>query len=849
METKDQLNQNPVDDNNKKQEENSQAEESTVKSEESVVNEATEEEQTETKPIAEAEEAVDKPREETPVDQTEVEPVSIKVDESLEPVKDADKPKEEAHEIAVAQEEEIAPVKEVPVEASVTSEEKAVEEKPKEEPVPEEDKESKVEETAIDKEEKKEVIAQEIAIAQEEEIAPIEEVPAEASVTSEEKAVEEKPKEEPVPEKEKKSKVEETTDKVETTVDKKEKESKVEETVDKGEAAIDKEEKKEVIVQETETSDKDVHEDDEEDDDIHDEDEHEEQVDYESLSLEELVSSLEEILKDGEVEKIKKNVALIKVAFLKQNKERQEKRFETFIAEGGDKEEYSQEKDDLEVRFQAAFQIYHDKRKQFLAEQEQIKQQNLDVKKLVLVELKALIESEESLKHTYDEFKILQEKWKHIGMVPKSEVNNLWQNYHFYVEKFFDKVKINKELRDLDMKKNMESKIELCEKAEELLLETSVLKSFKKLQQYHTEWKDIGPIPQDKKDEIWERFKTTTDKINDLRREHYNSLRDEQKKNLEAKIALCDKAEELLQLENTSIKEWQTNTDSISELLKIWKTIGQAPRQQNDEIWERFKTSLDTFFTGKKEYFQQIKDEQMNNYNMKLDLCTQAEAIKGNTDWKVTTHELINLQKEWKNIGPVPKRHSDKIWKRFRAACDEFFNKKSDYFGNIKQHEAENQKLKEEIINKVEGFDFGDDKNENLDVLKGFQREWTEIGHVPFKEKDRLQNTFRDAINKQFDKLKISRSEAQAVNYKQRFENIQENPNANRILYNERNFLATKRKKLEDEINLLENNMGFFAQSKKADLLKLELSKKIEKARSEVILINEKIKFLEREAK
>jgi hypothetical protein len=283
-------------------------------------------------------------------------------------------------------------------------------------------------------------------------------------------------------------------------------------------------------------------------------------------------------------------------------------------------------------------------------------------------------------------------------------------------------------------------------------------------------------------------------------------------------------------------------------LLKIWKTIGQAPRQQNDEIWERFKTSLDTFFKAKKEYFQVIKDEQMNNYNLKLGLCTQAEAIKGNTDWKKTTQELIHLQKEWKNIGPVPRRHSDKIWKRFRSACDEFFTNKSEYFGNIKQHEADNLKLKEELIAKVESFEFGKDKNENLDVLKGFQREFTEIGHVPFKDKDRLQNSFRDAINKQFDKLKISRIEVQAAKYTQRFDNLKDNPNANRIMYNERNFLAQKRKKLEDEINLLENNMGFFAQSKNADLLKLELSKKIDVARNEITLINEKIKFLEREA-
>jgi len=575
---------------------------------------------------------------------------------------------------------------------------------------------------------------------------------------------------------------------------------------------------------------------------------HKEQINYDTLTIEELVDALEEIVKEGEVEKIKKKVALIKVAFIKLNKERQEKRFEEFVADGGDKENYSPERDNLELRYQGAFQIYHEKRKQHIEDLEKQKQDNLEAKKLVLVELKALIESEESLKKTYDEFKDLQEKWKNIGLVPKNEVNNLWQNYHFYVEKFFDKVKINKELRDLDLKKNLELKIELCEKAEELLLETSILKSFKQLQQLHQEWKEIGPVIQDKKDEIWERFKTTTDKINERRREHYNSLRDEQKQNLEAKTALCEKAEELLQIENNSIKDWQENTEKISELLKVWKTIGQAPRQQNDEIWERFKTSLDTFFAGKKEYFQQLKDEQMNNYNLKLDLCAQAEAIKGNTDWRKTTQELINLQKEWKKIGPVPKKHSDKIWKRFRAACDEFFNNKSEYFGNIKQHESDNLKQKEELIKKVEGFKFGTDKNENLDVLKGFQREWTEIGHVPFKEKDRMQNAFRDAINRHFDKLKISRIEAQAENYKHRFENIKDNPNANRILYNERNFLVQKRKKLEDEIILLENNMGFFAQSKKADLLKLELGKKIEKARNEISLINEKIKFLEREA-
>jgi len=393
----------------------------------------------------------------------------------------------------------------------------------------------------------------------------------------------------------------------------------------------------------------------------------------------------------------------------------------------------------------------------------------------------------------------------------------------------------------------METKIDLCEKTEELLLETSILKSFKQLQQYHRKWKETGPVPRDKREELWERFKSATEKINLGRREHYNNLREVQEKNLISKAAMCENAEEIVQRENKSIKDWQENTQQISELLKVWKTMGPAPRKQNDEIWERFKNSLDTFFAGKKEYFQVIKEEQMHNYNLKLDLCTQAEAVKTSTDWKQTTRELIELQKEWKKTGPVPRKHSDKIWHKFRAACDEFFNNKSDYFANIKTHETDNLKAKEELIKKVESFKFDKDKNKNLETLKGFQREWTDIGHVPFKEKDKIQNVFRKVINDQLDKLKISKAVMQTINYKQRLENLKDNPNASRIIKNERYFMQQKVKKLEDEVKLLENNMGFLAKSKKADLLKAEFTKKIEDARNEVEMLKEKIKFLERE--
>ncbi|MCD4731227.1 MAG: DUF349 domain-containing protein, partial [Bacteroidales bacterium] len=608
-------------------------------------------------------------------------------------------------------------------------------------------------------------------------------------------------------------------------------------------------EKPETLKQELDSGDETVDHSDEGESEVHDEEhDKEEEIDFDKLTREELVNMLEEIVKEGEVTKIKRKISLIKVAFMKINKEEQRQKFDEFIAQGGVESDFDTTQDVLETRFNEAFSIYKQKRKIFLEELEKQKLENLETKKIILEELKALIDSEESLKKTYDDFKDLQDRWKIIGMVPKNEVNNLWQNYHFYVEKFFDKVKINKELRDLDLKKNLEAKLNLCEKAEELLLETSILKSFKQLQKYHQQWKEIGPTAQDKKDEIWERFKNATDKINERRREHYEKLQENQSNNYIAKIALCEKAEETLQLEIKTIKEWQTHTENITQLLKVWKTIGPAPRKQNDEIWERFKASLDTFFTNKKEFFQNIKEEQLNNYNLKLNICAQAEAIKNSSDWRNTTQELINLQKEWKNTGPVPRKYSDKIWKRFRASCDEFFNKKSEYYANIGQHETDNLKLKEELIIKVESYEFSKDKNGNLDTLKEFQREWTEIGHVPLKDKDNVQKKFRNAVNIQLDKLKISKAEIQTINYKTRIEGLKENPNAGRILQNEKIQLINRRKKIEEEINLWGNNIGFLAASKKASLLKDEFEKRIENAKKEIEILNEKIKFLEREA-
>lgn len=571
---------------------------------------------------------------------------------------------------------------------------------------------------------------------------------------------------------------------------------------------------------------------------------------YEGLSREQLVEKLEELVQDPNVNAIKSAVSNVKVAFLKLNKEFKHDEYQKLVEQNVEVEGEAQEApviqdDPIEERFKAAFNIYKHNKGKYNEEQEKIKVQNLEAKSQILEELKVLINSEETLKKTYDEFKTLQDRWKSIGMVPKNDINTLWQNYHFLVEKFFDKVKINKELKDLDLKKNLEAKIQLCEKAEELLLETSIIKSFKQLQQYHEEWKEIGPVPQDKKDELWDRFKSATEKINERRREYYTQVQDGQEQNFAAKQILCEKAEQVLSQEVDSIKGWQDASNQITELLKIWKTIGPAPKKQNNEIWSRFKSSLDNFFNAKKDFFNKLKEQQMHNYNLKLDLCLQAESLKNSNDWKNTTKELINLQSEWKKIGPVPRKQSDRIWKRFRAACDEFFTKKTEYFKNIQSHEDENLKLKQELIEKVKAFEIGDDRNQAVEALKDFQRQWMEIGFIPIKEKEKLQNEFRSVINKHFEKLKMESFAMGAQNYRNKLDKINKDaPEAGRIISKERNFLLGKIQQLQEDIKLWENNIGFFAASKTANLLKTEFEKKISKAKEELALFEAKLKML-----
>jgi hypothetical protein len=336
----------------------------------------------------------------------------------------------------------------------------------------------------------------------------------------------------------------------------------------------------------------------------------------------------------------------------------------------------------------------------------------------------------------------------------------LWNNYHFLVEKFFDKVRIGRELRDLDMKKNLDAKIDLCEKAEELLDEKSITKAFKELQKLHEDWKEIGPVPQDKKDEIWERFKAATDKINQIRREHYAKIEEEQSANLEAKKALCEKADELIAEDYTSVNSWQKKSSELSEIFDVWKTIGPAAKKENEEIWQHFRGAMDTFFAKKKEFFSGLKDRQTENLERKTQLCIEAEALMESTEWKAATEQMKKLQEEWKTIGPVPKRHADKIWKRFRAACDTFFNRKNEHFSGRRTEEEANLAAKKALLEEIKAFELGPNRNENMDAIKAFQKRWIEIGFVPMKHKDAINKEYREIIDGLFDTMRKNQNEA-----------------------------------------------------------------------------------------
>ncbi len=570
---------------------------------------------------------------------------------------------------------------------------------------------------------------------------------------------------------------------------------------------------------------------------------------FKLMSRENLLNELKKIIGENKIIEAKQLIALIRLNFINQSNVLKKELLNKFIESGGAKDDFNYEIDAIEQEFYDIHNAIKKEYQKIKDQQEQIKSDNLKKKQEVLNKLKELIESEESLKTTYDEFKNLQDKWKDIGQVPRQEINNLWQSYNFLVEKFFDKVKINRELRDLDMKKNLEAKIALCEKVEELLLEDSINKSFKLLQEYHDQWRETGPVSTDKKDELWERFKTASDKINAKRKKYYDDLQEAQEQHLLAKMALCEKIEELLNKECNTIKNYNETTKEIDEMLNLWKGIGKAAPTKNDEVWTRFKSSINDFFDKKKDFFKKLKDEQLENYNQKLNLCIEAEAIAEREDWKKATQELLKLQEEWKKIGPVSQKLSDKIWKRFRAACDKFFENKAAFFKNAKSDQTKNLEAKTTLLEEIENAEFGAEHTENLDKLKEFQRRWMEIGFVPMTEKERLQTAYRTAINALLDKLDILPEELRSNAFAGKLSSFANKiaETGNKLIDKEILNMKHKSSKIKEEILLLENNIHFISKSKNADILRQEVEHKIQSLKQEIALIDAKIKMAQKQ--
>ncbi len=567
--------------------------------------------------------------------------------------------------------------------------------------------------------------------------------------------------------------------------------------------------------------------------------------DYSTLDRPALLSKLNTLINDYKVEKIREVVEEIKTLFYKQYKTEVTEARKEFLDNGGVEEEFKFIDESSEDTFKVLYNQFREKKALLNKKLDKDKTENLKIKYEIIDKIKELINKEESINKTFHEFRELQQQWRDIGLVPQNTVKNLWENYNHAVEKFYDYININKELRDLDLKKNLESKIGLCEKAEALLLVDSITKAFKTLQEYHNQWREIGPVPNEQKDDLWDRFKSVTTQINKKHQEYFEGLKEQQVKNLEQKTALCERVDEIVTANIEKPRGWEDKAKELIEVQKLWRTIGFAPKKDNNRIYQRFKDVCDSFFAQKREFYKEAKEVQKNNLQLKLDLCVQAEALKDSTEWKKTTVDFINLQKRWKEIGPVPKKYSETLWKRFRTTCDFFFNKKSDFYNAADSRQEDNLKLKLDLIEKVKGFKKTDDDKQSLKLLMDIQKEWTEIGHVPFNKKDEIQKQFREAINAQFEVLKIDDKEREKINFKTKIDNWVSNNSMSKI-YSERSKLAVKLKELENEIALYENNIGFFSKSKNSQSLLEEVTRKIDKAKEHIKTLKQKIRMLDK---
>ena len=558
---------------------------------------------------------------------------------------------------------------------------------------------------------------------------------------------------------------------------------------------------------------------------------------------EEVIERLQEISKQEEIAN-KSVLDSIKQTFYRLRNAEIEMARKNFEENGGNPEEFISPKDELEEQFKDIMSAIKEKRNAIKAEEEQEKQANLEKKLAIIERMKELTESSEEANKSYNEFKKLQTEWNEIKNVPATQINELWKSYQLYAEKFYDLIKLNNEFREYDFKKNQEIKIHLCESAEKLAEEEDVISAFHQLQKLHQEFRETGPVAKEQREEIWARFKAASTIINKRHQQHFENIKEKEQRNLDEKTVICEIVESMEYDKIQTFQEWHDKTEEILALQAKWKTIGFAPQKMNTKIFERFRAACDEFFKRKSEHFKSLKVNMNENLEKKKQMCEKAESLKDSTDWKATAEILTKLQKEWKEIGPIAKKHSETIWKRFVSACDYFYEQKNKAESSNKVVELENLEKKKAILNKLAEYNEMNADSINAETIKQFTKEWNAIGHVPFKEKDRIYKQYRTLVDSLFNKLNISASQKKLKNFKSNISNKENN------IYREREKLVRAYENMKNEIQTYENNLGFLnSASKKGNSLVQEMNRKVEKLKADLELILKKIEVIDESIK
>lgn len=559
------------------------------------------------------------------------------------------------------------------------------------------------------------------------------------------------------------------------------------------------------------------------------------------LTKDEILAKLTELV-ETPAEATRGEVEVLKQAYYKIRRNEVEELKKAFLEEGGEEKDFTAPNDETEDKIKDLLAAYKEKRAVILAEEDRVKAANYALKLQLIDHLKELTESQDDFNKLYNSFKDIQQRWKEIKAVPQEHVNELWKNYQMYSEKFYDIIKINNQFRDYDFKKNLEMKTALCETVEKLGEEQDVISAFHQLQKLHQQWREIGPVAKELREDLWTRFKTASTVINKRHQDHFEKLKAKEQENLDAKTAICELIEAIDFTTLKSFKDWENKNKEVIGLQEKWKTIGFAPKKFNVKIFERFRAACDIYFEKKGEFYKAIKTDMEKNLDAKKDLCEKAEALKDSTDWKDTTDKMIALQKEWKKIGPVARKHSDTVWKRFITACDYFFEQKNKNVVSQKSVEQANLATKKDLITKIKGLDEALSHDEAMQTLKGYMAEWNTIGFVPFKEKDKIYKEYHEAVDQQFDRLKVDQSDRKMQSFRNNLSDMSSGERGKGRLFSERDKLMRMYERMKSELQTYENNIGFLSISSKGGggLVK-EMERKIEKLKEEMALAIKKI--------